>query len=74
MLHPHSKTPSSFPGLVEFFLQLLLPLRCLVDFRNLGNTVSLLLTLFPALFLVRFLKIPAENETEIESLFHDSEW
>ena len=59
MLHPHSKTPSSFPGLVEFFLQLLLPLRCLVDFRNLGNTVSLLLTLFPALFLVRFLKIPA---------------
>ena len=38
---------------------MLLPLRCLVDFRNLGNTVSLLLDLFSALFLVRFLKIPA---------------
>ena len=58
-LHTHSKTPASFPGLVEFFLLLLLPLRCLVDFRNLGNTVSLLLALFPALFLVRSLKIPA---------------
>ncbi len=57
--HTHSKTPASFPGLVEFFLQLLLPLRCLVDFRNLGYTVSLLLALFSALFLVRFLKIPA---------------
>ena len=58
-LHTHSKTPASFPGLVEFFLLLLLSLRCLVDFRNLGYTVSLLLALFPALFLVRFLKIPA---------------
>lgn len=57
--HPHSKTPTSFPGLVEFFLQLLLPQRCLVYVRNLGNTVSLLLALFTALFLVRFLKIPA---------------
>ena len=57
--HTHSKTPASFPGLVEFFLQLLLPLRCLVYFRNLGNTVPLLLALFSALFLVRFLKIPA---------------
>lgn len=57
--HPHSKTPASSPGLVEFFLLLLLPLRCLVDFRNLGYTVSLLLALFPALFLVRFLKAPA---------------
>ena len=57
--HTHSKTPASFPGLVEFFLLLLLPLRCLVDFRNLGYTVSLLLALFTALFLVRFLKIPA---------------
>lgn len=56
---PIPKTPASFPGLVEFFLLLLLPLRCLVDFRNLGNTVSLLLALFTALFLVRFLKIPA---------------
>jgi cell division protein FtsB len=58
-LHTHSKTPASFPGLVEFFLLLLLPLWCLVDFRNLGYTVSLLLALFTALFLVRFLKIPA---------------
>ena len=58
-LHTHSKTPASFPGLVEFFFQLLLPLRCLVDFRNLGNTVSLVLDFFPALFLVWFLKIPA---------------
>lgn len=58
-LHTHSKTPASFPGLVEFFLQLLLPLRCLVDFQTLGYTVSLLLTLLPALFLVRFLKAPA---------------
>lgn len=58
-LHTHSKTPAFFPGLVEFFFLLLLPLRCLVDFRNLGNTVSLLLALFPTLFLVRFLKIPA---------------
>lgn len=58
-LHTHSTPPASFPGLVEFFLLLLLPLRCLVDFRNLGNTVSLLLALFPTLFLVRFLKIPA---------------
>ena len=58
-LHTHSTPPASFPGLVEFFLLLLLPLRCLVDFRNLGYTVSLLLTLFTALFLVRFLKIPA---------------
>ena len=57
--HPHSKTPAFFPGLVEFFLQLLLPLWCLVDIRNLGNTVSLLLDLFTALFLVRFLKAPA---------------
>lgn len=57
--HPHSKTPASFPGLVEFFLLLILSLRCLVDFQNLGNTVSLLLDLFTALFLVRFLKIPA---------------
>ena len=57
--HTHSKPPASFPGLVEFFLLLLLSLRCLVDFRNLGNTVSLLLALFPALFLVRFLKLPA---------------
>lgn len=56
--HPYSKIPASFPGLVEFFLQLLLPLRCQVDFRNLGNTVSLLLALFTALFLVRFLKPP----------------
>ena len=53
--------PASFPGLVEFFLLLLLPLRCLVDFRNLGYTVSLLLDLFTALFLVRFLKIPASE-------------
>lgn len=30
-LHTHSKTPAFLPGLVEFFLQLLLPLRCLVD-------------------------------------------
>lgn len=60
-LHTHSTPPppASFPGLVEFFLLLLLPLRCLVDFRNLGYTVSLLLALFTALFLVRFLKIPA---------------
>lgn len=57
--HTHSKTPASFPGLVEFFLQLLLPLRCLVYFRNLGNTVPLLLALFSALFLVLFLKAPA---------------
>ncbi len=57
--HPHSKTPTSFPGLVEFFLLLFLSLRCLVYVRNLGNTVSLLLALFTALFLVRFLKIPA---------------
>ena len=60
-LHTHSKTPVSFPGLVEFFFLLLLPLRCLVYFRNLGNTVSLLLALFTALFLVRFLKIPASE-------------
>lgn len=53
------QNPGFFPGLVEFFLLLLLPLWCLVDFRNLGNTVSLLLALFSALFLVRFLKIPA---------------
>ena len=58
-LHTHSKTPTSFPGLVEFFLQLLLPQRCLVYVRNLENTVSLLLDFFPALFLVWFLKIPA---------------
>ena len=58
-LHTHSKTPASFPGLVEFFFLLLLPLWCLVDFRNLGYTVSMLLALFTALFLVRFLKIPA---------------
>lgn len=57
--YPFHPPPASFPGLVEFFLLLLLPLRCLVDFRNLGNTVSLLLALFTALFLVRFLKIPA---------------
>ena len=57
-LHTHSKTTASFPGLVEFFFLLLLPLRCLVDVRNLRNTVSLLLALFSALFLVRFLKIP----------------
>ena len=57
-LHTHSKPPASFPGLVEFFLLLLLPLRCLVDVRNLGNTVSLLLALLTALFLVRFLKLP----------------
>ena len=44
---------------LKFFLQLLLPLRCLVDVRNLGNTVPLLLALFSALFLVLFLKIPA---------------
>ncbi len=56
-LHTHSKTPASFLGLVEFFLLLLLSLRCLVDFQTLGNTVSLLLDFFPALFLVRFLKI-----------------
>ena len=56
---PIPKPRLFFPGLVEFFLQLLLPLRCLVDFRNLGYTVSLLLALFTALFLVRFLKIPA---------------
>lgn len=60
-LHTHSTPPASFPGLVEFFLLLLLPLWCLVDFRNLGNTVSLLLALFTALFLVRFLKIPASE-------------
>ena len=72
--HTHSKTPASFPGLVEFFLQLLLPLWCLVDFRNLGNTVSLLLALFPALFLVRFLKVPelivqaTEAKVKAESL------
>ena len=59
--YTHSKTPTSFPGLVEFFLLLLLPLRCLVDFRNLGNTVSLLLDLFPALFLALFLKAPASE-------------
>ena len=58
-LHTHSKTPASFPGLVDFFFLLLLSLRCLVDFRNLGNTVSLLLDLFPTLFLALFLKIPA---------------
>ena len=57
--YPFHHPPASFPGLVEFFLLLLLPLRCLVDFRNLGYTVSLLLALFTALFLVRFLKIPA---------------
>ena len=59
MLHTHSKTPASFPGLVEFFLLLLLSLWRLVDFQNLGNTVSLLLALFSTLFLVWFLKIPA---------------
>ncbi len=58
-LHTHSKTPASFPGLVEFFLLLLLPLWYLIDIWNLGNTVSLLLALLPALFLVRFLKAPA---------------
>ena len=58
-LHTHSKTPASFPGLVEFFFLLLLPLWYLIDIWNLGNTVSLLLALFTALFLVRFLKIPA---------------
>lgn len=57
-LHTHSKTPASFPGLVEFFLLLLLSLWRLVDFQNLGNTVSLLLALFSTLFLVWFLKIP----------------
>lgn len=57
--HTHSKPPVSFPGLVEFFLLLLLSLRCLVDFLNLGNTVSLLLALFTVLYLVRFLKLPA---------------
>jgi hypothetical protein len=56
---PIPPPPVSFPGLVEFFFLLLLPLRCLIDFRNLGNTVSLLLALFTALFLVWFLKIPA---------------
>ena len=56
--HTHSNPPASFPGLVEFFLLLLLPLWCLVDFRNLENTVSLLLALLTALFLVRFLKLP----------------
>ena len=50
-LHTHSKIPGSFPGLVEFFLLLLLSLRFLVYFWNLGNTVSLLLDLFPTLFL-----------------------
>ncbi len=50
--HTHSKTPASFPGLVEFFLLLLLPLRCLVDFRNLGYTVSLLLALFSAILFI----------------------
>jgi hypothetical protein len=40
---------------------LLLPLWCLVDFRNLGNTVSLLLALFTALFLALFLKAPASE-------------
>lgn len=58
-LHTHSKTPAFLPGLVEFFLLLLLPLWCLVDIQNLGNTVFLLLDFFPALFLVWFLKIPA---------------
>ena len=58
-IHTHSKTPASFPGLVEFFFLLLLPLWYLIDIWNLGNTVSLLLALFTALFLVRFLKIPA---------------
>ena len=58
-LHTHSKTTASFPGLVEFFFLLLLPLRYLVDIWNQGNTVSLLLAHYPALFLVRFLKIPA---------------
>ncbi len=56
---PIPPPPVSFPGLVEFFFLLLLPLRCLIDFRNLGNTVFLLLALFTALFLVWFLKIPA---------------
>jgi hypothetical protein len=75
-LHTHSKTPASFPGLVEFFFQLLLPLRCPVDFRNLGNTVSLLLALFSTLFLVWFQKITApelivqttESKTKAKSL------
>ena len=58
-LHTHSKTPASFPGLVEFFLLLLLSLRFMVYFWNLGNAVSLLLALFTALFLVLFLKAPA---------------
>ena len=56
--HFHPKSPDSLPGLVEFFLQLLLPLRYQIDVRNLGYTVSLLLALFTALSLVRFLKIP----------------
>ena len=50
--HTHSKTPASFPGLVEFFLLLLLSLRCLVYVRNLGNTVSLLLALFSAILFI----------------------
>ena len=54
-LHTHSKTPASFPGLVEFFLLL----QRLVDFQTFGNTIYLLYALFPALLLVRFLKAPA---------------
>lgn len=60
-LHTHSKTTASFPGLVEFFFLLLLPLRYLVDIWNQGNTVSLLLDFFPALFLALFLKAPASE-------------
>ena len=56
--HTHSEPFASSPWLFEFFLQLLLPLQCLVDIRNLSNAVSLLLILFTALFLMRFLKIP----------------
>ena len=69
-----SQNPASFSGLVEFFFLLLLPLRCLAYFRNLGNTVSLLLALFPALFLLRFLKVPelivqaTETKVKAESL------
>ena len=62
--------------LVEFFLQLLLPLRCLNYVWNLGNAVFLLLDFFLALFLVRYLKIPAlelivqatETKAKTESL------
>lgn len=38
MLHTHSKTPASSPGLVEFFLLLLLPLRC-INRKNGHNTI-----------------------------------